>query len=485
MKNIVIILFFLLPDFIFGQTASSFQRTYGRVGYNYGRCAYQTKDGGYIILGNSSGYEGNTSVYLAKTDTLGKIIWDKLIGGTEINWANDFKITHDKGYIIAGYTNLNSENGYDVLLIKTDSSGKVLWKKTYGGTDWDLGYSVIEDKEHNFLVAGSTYSYSYEDADVYLIKTDSAGDTLWTRHYGGIGEDAAYCIDTTNHSDYLLSGVTRKETDSTYDAYLLKINKNGDTLFTKKYGDTLDDKFYCARQIDETDYIVCGTTQNYGAKGYDQWILKLDTLGNVQWTRVFVNAGNEELFDIKQDWQHNFVTTGYTTTYGAGAGDVTATMYSNDGWFVNGGNYGGPKYDVSYSINFTKDSGYICTGTTYSYGIGISNIYFIKTDKTFHSNMVPTAEVDVIEIKAGENFSCSAFPNPTSGLLKININNEEKEIVNFKIFNIIGEEIFADSFKSINSYYSKTIDISNFADGVYIVQISDNKYTSSLKIIKK
>ena len=240
MKNFAIILFILLPNFMFGQTVSSFQRTYGRVGYNYGRCSYQTNDGGYIILGNVSGFHGNTSVYLAKTDTLGKIIWDKLIGGTEINWANDFKITHDKGFIIAGYTNINTNNGYDVSLIKTDSLGNIKWEKTYGGTDWDLGNSVIEDKEHNFLVTGSTYSYSYGDADVYLIKTDSIGDTLWTRHYGGTGEDVAYCIDTTNHSDYLLSGVTRKETDSTYDAYLLKINKNGDTLFTKKYGDIIN-----------------------------------------------------------------------------------------------------------------------------------------------------------------------------------------------------------------------------------------------------
>lgn len=489
MRYIVIIIltniFNFFPVFLSGQTVISFQKTYGRIGYNYGRCAYQTDDGGYIVLGNFSGLVGNTDIYLVKTDTIGKIIWDKAIGGTEIEWASDFKITHDKGFIIAGYTNIMTGNGYDVLLIKTDSEGNVKWEKTFGGTDWDMGYSVIEDKNHNFLIAGTSYSNSYGDADVYLIKTDSLGDTLWTRHYGGTGSDIAYSIDTTNFSDYLLSGVTRKISDSTYDAYLLKISNNGDTLMTRKYGDVLDDKFYCARQIDDSSYIACGTTKNYGAQNYDQWILKMDTLGNQIWMRVFINTENEELFDIKQSWKHGLVATGYTTTWGLGASDITATMYNNDGWFSEGTNFGGTKYDVSYSINLTKDSGYICTGTTESFGLGISNIYFIKTDKSLFAPSTPTHETGVIEINHGQDFSCSIFPNPTTGVLKININNDINENIYLKVINILGMELISESFKTTTSFCYKTISLSDFPDGVYFIQISNNKFSSSVKIIKQ
>jgi len=471
---------------LFGQSVISFQKTYGMTGYNYGRTAFQTGDGGYIILGNKSGFVGNTDIYLVKTDTMGVIQWDKAIGGTEIEWANDFKITHDKGYIIAGYTNVVSGNGYDVLLIKTDSLGNVKWQKTFGGTDWDMGYSVIEDKNQDFLIAGTTYSNSYGDADVYLIKTDSLGDTIWTRHYGGTGSDIAYSIDTTHFSDYLICGVTKKITDTTYDAYLLKISNNGDTLLTKKYGGLYDDKFYCARQIDDTSYIVCGTTKNFGAQNYDQWILKLDTLGNQRWMRVFIHPeGDEELFDIKQSWDHGLATAGYTASFGAGGEDASATIFSTDGWFSEGRNYGGEKNDLVYSINLTKDSGYICTGTSKSFGLGITNIYVIKTDKFLYAPSTSTHETGVVEIDQGQNFSFNIFPNPTNGPITININNNINKNTRLKVINILGIELISENFNTTTVFSNKVIDISGFPDGVYFIQISDDKFSSCVKIIKQ
>jgi hypothetical protein len=485
MKRIVIIMTCLLLSVIsFGQI--TFQKTYGLVGYNYGRCAYQTDDGGYIILGNISGLVGNTDIYLIKTDSLGKIKWDKAIGGKEIDWANDLKITHDKGFIIAGYTDIVPGNGYDVLLIKTDSSGNVKWEKTFGGTDWDMGYSVAEDKEHNFLIAGETFSNSYGDADVYLIKTDSIGDTLWTKHYGGAGTDIGYSIDTIRNSRYLVAGITRVAGDSTYSAYLLKILNNGDTVWTKKYSDTFDNKFYCARQIDNTGYIVCGATKKIDPTNYHQWILKMDTLGDTIWTRVYPHTGSEELFDIKQSWNHGLVTAGYTTTFGGGGEDVTATIFSNAGWWIDiGGNFGGEKDDIAYSINLTRDSGYICTGTTESFGLGITNIYVIKTDKSLIAPSTPTQETGITEIISTGNFSCTSYPNPTNGKLFIKINNVPDESINLKVINIWGMELISENFKSVNSYCNKTVNLSAFPDGIYFIQISDNKFSSSLKIIKQ
>jgi hypothetical protein len=481
--KLLIIIFCLFSCILsFGQ--NTFQRTYGFKGYNYGKCAYQTDDGGYIILGDISGYGGNTDIYLVKTDTLGKIEWDKAIGDTEIYWANDFKITHDKGYIIAGYTDKNAGNGYDVLLIKTDSSGNVKWEKTYGGTDWDLGYSVIEDKHHNYLIAGETFSYSFGGGDVYVIKTDSMGDTIWTKHYGGTGNDIAYSIDTTLSSNYIVSGVTQGLTDSTYDAYLLKINSNGDTIFTKAFSDSLDNKFFCARQIDSSGYVVCGSVKNL--LGSHQLIIKTDTLGNRIWMRVFINPKSEELYDIKKSWDNDLVATGYTTSSGAGGEDITITLYTSDGWFITGNNFGGLNNDVSYSVNLTSDSGYICTGTTESFGLGISNIYFVKTKKPFPAfTSPPTQETGIVEINPSQGFSFSAFPNPTTGLLKVNINNAENEQIDLKVINILGIELISDSFKPAKSLCYKTINLSGFPDGVYIVQVSGNKYSTGFKVIKQ
>ena len=157
-----------------------------------------------------------------------------------------------------------------MLLIKTDSLGNEQWEKTYGGADWDMGYSVIEDKQHHYLIAGETFSYSFGNGEVYLIKTNSVGDTIWTKHYGGAGNNIAYSIDTSHSSNYIVAGASQRIADSTYDAYLLKINNNGGTVWTKTFGDSLNNQFYCARQIDDSSYIMCGETQEYGTHPFLQ-----------------------------------------------------------------------------------------------------------------------------------------------------------------------------------------------------------------------
>ena len=480
-KNILLIILIFVVLCSSGQTVTPFAKTYGLIGYNYGKCAYQTDDGGYIILGNKSGFVGNTDIYLIKTDTAGEIIWDKAIGGADIEWANDFKVTHDKGLIIAGYTNAITENGYDVLLIKTDSSGTIEWSKTFGGADWDMGYSVIEDKDHNFLLAGESFSNSFGDADVYLIKTNSFGDTIWTRHYGGTGSDIAYSIDTTNFSDYLISGVTREISDSTYDAYLLKISNTGDTLMTRKYGDIYDDKFYCARQFDDTTYIICGTTNKFDITNYDAWLLKTDTLGNIKWTISSAGSpGDEECFDIKRSWNNDIVDIGYSSSIGAGKKDLTFS--------INGsaGSFGGAEDEVGYSVNLTKDSCYIFTGTTNSFGLGITNIYFIKTNKTGSAPPTPTQETVIYELDNNKNdLSIFTYPNPTKGLVNINLENFSNGNIQIKVFNAIGMELFMLKDKITNSLFCKNITIAEQPDGIYFIQVSSDNTTSTTKIIKQ
>ncbi len=477
-KQILSIIYLFAGLISFGQSINTFQRTYGFIGYNYGRCAYQTDDGGYIILGDVSGQSRNTDIYLVKTDTLGKIEWDKRIGDTNIYWANDFKITHDKGYIIAGYTDKVPGNGYDVLLIKTDSSGNVQWEKTYGGSDWDLGYSVIEDKQHNYVIAGETFSYSFGGGDVYLIKADSVGDTLWTKHYGGAGNDIAYSIDTTRSSNYIVSGASQRTADSTYNAYLLKVNNNGDTVWTKTFGGAFDYKLYSVHQFDDTTYIMCGTKAYCSTKN-DALLVKTDTSGNITWLIYSPDTiGDNACYDTKQSWKNNYVDVGYSTSIGAGMEDV---VYSIDG-FV--GSFGGANIDYGNSINLTKDSCYIITGTTQSFGKGISNIYFIKTGKAGGAPYPPVQEDGINEIKLG-NSNFNVYPNPTSGLTNICINNSMYSSVQLEIFSDLGIALVNETFMNSGTFNIKTINLSDFTDGIYFIRVATGKEIYTFKIIKQ
>jgi hypothetical protein len=484
-KSIILFSFFLLSLASFSQNVNTFQRTYGFEGYNYGRGAFQTGDGGYIILGDVSGSGRNTNIYLVKTDTLGKIEWDKRIGDTSIYWASDFKIAHDKGYIIAGYTDKVLGNGYDVLLIKTDSLGNEQWEKTYGGADWDMGYSVIEDKQHHYLIAGETFSYSFGNGEVYLIKTDSVGDTIWTKHYGGAGNNIAYSIDTSHSSNYIVAGAIQRIADSTYDAYLLKINNNGDTVWTKTFGDSLNNQFYCARQIDDSSYIMCGETQEYGTHPfYNAWVVKTDTLGNIRWTHVSTNPNNCGYSDIKRSWNNGLVAVGYTYAWGAGSSDLVGTTMTDAGADIHGQTFGGAKYDVGNQLCLTRDSCYMYTGSTESFGKGISSIYVIKSNKSNFNDSIPVQEDGIIEF-INTNINFNVYPNPTAGLTNICLNSLSNSRVSIKVYNDLGSELLNEAINISTPLYIHPVNLSQFSDGMYFVKVSSNSFTYTSKVLKQ
>ena len=145
----------------------------------------QTIDGGYIVSGYTSSFgAGNTDVWLIRTDTLGNTVWTKTYGGNRYEEGWSVLQSTDGGYIIAGSTSSFKEGYNDVWLIKTDSSGDTLWTKTYGGSQDEHSFSVQQTTDGGYILTGYTTSYAVGGIDFWLVKTDSSCAILWTRAYG-------------------------------------------------------------------------------------------------------------------------------------------------------------------------------------------------------------------------------------------------------------------------------------------------------------
>jgi hypothetical protein len=378
----VLLLFF---NSAFGQ--STFQRAYGGTGNDKGLSVQQTTDGGFIMVGYTESFgAGSSDVYLVRTKPNGDTLWTKTYGGTGYDACYCVQQTTDGGYILTGYTRSFALAMPDVYLIKTDAAGDTLWTKTYGGANDDGGYAVRQTTDGGYVIAGYTSSFGSGMDDVYLIKTTAAGDTLWTKAYGGISEEDGWSVEQTTDGGYIISGSTYTFGAGSSDVYLIKTTAAGDTLWTRTFGGANYDEGYWVQQTTDGGYIVTGYTASFGAGSYDVYLIRTNSGGDTLWTKTYGGTGVDEGESVQQTTDGGYIIAGTTYSFGAGSYDIYLIKTDSSGDTLWTKTYGGTLEDDAWSAQQTADSGYIVTGPAYSFGVGSADAYLIKTDANGNSD---------------------------------------------------------------------------------------------------
>ncbi len=207
--------------------------------------------------------------------------WSQTYGGSGDDEAYSLVQTRDGGYALAGYTNSFGAGSYDFWLIKTNSSGNMQWSQTYGGTGDDEAYSVVQSNDTGYAVAGSTDSYGAGETDAWLVKTDSSGNMQWNHTYGGRAQDGAYSVVQTIDGGYALAGYTNSFGAGSYDFWLVKTDSSGNMMWNKTYGGSGDDEAGCVIQTSDGGFALAGYTNSFGAGSYDFWLVKTDSFGGI------------------------------------------------------------------------------------------------------------------------------------------------------------------------------------------------------------
>jgi len=259
------------------------QKTFGGSGEDVAYSIQQTTDGGFIVAGCTSSFgAGGYDIYILKLNSSGTLIWQKTFGGGFDDKVYSIQQTTDGGYIVAGYTDSFGAGGYDVYVLKLNSDGSLAWQKTYGGNGYDKAYSIQQTTDGGFIVAGYTESFG-AGGDVYILKLNSGGSLAWQKTFGGWSWDNAYSIQQTTDGGFIVAGCTYSFGAGGYDVYVLKLNSDGSLAWQKTFGGKYYDGAYSIQQTTNSGFIVAGYTKSFGAGEYDVdvYILKLDSNGEL------------------------------------------------------------------------------------------------------------------------------------------------------------------------------------------------------------
>ncbi len=309
--------------------------------------------------------------------TFAQIKFQKSYGGVGGETGHSLQITTDKGYVLGGLTNSNGSGNLDFYLVRTDSIGNLLWAKSYGTPEIEIGYSVKQTSDEGFIIAGYSESNSIYTNSV-LIKTDPNGDTLWTRYYGGFNFSQCFSVEQTTDHGFILAGVVYAL--SNLDAQLIKTDSAGNPVWITSFGGNSHDVAYSVQQTYDGGYIVTGYMQDTGITGRNVFLAKMDSVGAIVWTKNFIGFGTDLGNSVEQTLDSGFIVCGQTLSFGNGNSDVFVIRTDKNGDTLWTKTYGGTNYDNGNSIKQTLDGGFIVSGETQSFGVTQRDGYVIKLD---------------------------------------------------------------------------------------------------------
>jgi len=374
-----------VPD---SAVVSTWEKAIGGPDDDIGYSTCRARNGNIVVAG-STGPAGSEDVYLATLDLDGNVLWQQTYGGAASDIGRCVISTTDGGYAICGSSESYFADDFppDLLLIRTDIDGNLMWQKNYGIGAMEYGMSLKQTGDGGFIVSGQASMPG--GSSIYVVKTDAQGDSTWTASYAinqfSGGRSILIAPDNTG---YVIAGNTAT-IDFQEDASLLFINFQGGTIRQMIHGGADADAGYDVSPTFDGGYIVIGSSSSSGAGLNDVYAVKTNSVGSFSWSKTYGFPGNDYGYAIELTRDQGYVIAGGTQAVGSPVGDAYFIKIRSNGstdWFRV---FGGVGDDVGYDVARTTDGGYLIVGYTDSFGAGGKDIYLLKTDAD--GNVAPSA----------------------------------------------------------------------------------------------
>jgi uncharacterized delta-60 repeat protein len=327
-----------------------------------------------------TGFTDNTSdgahdLILLKYNNNGNLIWNRTWGSAEHDIGYDLALDSLGNIYICGQTYIGST--YDSLLLKYNSSGDLQWVETWGGTGGDRGSEIVITPNDDIFIAGHTSSYGVGNFDICLLKYNTSGFLHWNITWGYTDSDEGYGITVDSNENIYITGITDNPSTLLDEAVLIKFSSSGTEIWNRTWNNHGIAGWHwgwdVAADSNDNIYMTGRTTtiSNYN----DIFLLKYDTDGNFIWERLWGGIDGDSGFGVAVDYLDNIFVTGYQDH--PDSPEIPILKYNSMGNLIWSKTWSGPK-DENMKKIVTNGKELYLAGYTASYAIGIEDVLVLK-----------------------------------------------------------------------------------------------------------
>ncbi|MEO0157944.1 MAG: hypothetical protein ABIM59_04365 [candidate division WOR-3 bacterium] len=376
--------------------------------YDYARAIVQKADGGYLVAGYTSSFgAGGGDFLLASLTTDGDLLWAKVYGGSGDDLAYDLALVPGGHVIVVGESLSFGMGGYDAVVFRADPSGNLVWIRVIGGL-YNDGFTKVIDHSGGVLIAGYTQSAGAGNSDILLVKMDYDGNIVWAKTYGGSASDGAYAIAPYGNEAFV-SGRTWSFSHGQWDIFAMKTDEQGNCLWFRAIGGTSGDYSESILPSADGGCWVIGYTDNLSPWNGDILVSKFAGNGDISWSRAYGGPSADIPHSAFLSLAGEIIIAGRTWSFGAGGVDFLAFGLDQNGEILWSSCFGGEAYDWARASAEASD-GFVFAGHTTSFSAQNQDLVVIKTDKSgYYENClfpvslyVQDCQVDLIQAEVGQ-----------------------------------------------------------------------------------
>lgn len=453
--------------------------------YDDGIASYDGVDKQTLLFGNTSSYHNNTAKpWMIALDSNQKVVLRKTFNnyGYQTERIQSVVKASYGNFIMVGSTVVNSD--YNIFIMAVNPMGDVLWAKQYGSPNWDFANKIVQVGSNEFVICGKTYDQTAGGSDAFLMRINAQGDSLNYFQFGGKKDDVATSLTYTDNQQIMVTGYSKSYGLGSKDVFFYRLTENLDSLhFTTlltKYDSQVNDII----QSYDGKFVIGGFKAD-SLSNTQNWFDKVDSLGNLLWKRsskVSYIGEYTSVFEYGPTKALYFV--GNSSLYGSGKVDFLVHRMNKDGYVKAGNTFGGSEDDYAFHIRQSDDYTVHLVGYTESFGVALRGFSYIRVDTTLihavNPDSVWVVPVGVKQVLASSD-ELKVYPNPVKDIVNIELPQITSKAIKVELLNSQGQIQYTQLLYSANGVIF--LDLSTYARGLYFLSITIDGKSSYSKLI--